>query len=373
MRSFTIGNKEITQDGKPFMIAEIGNNCFVPDDPDKTHSLALCKTLIKRAKQNGADAVKLQKRNPRTLYTNKLFDMPYPGSNSFGPTYGLHREALEFDKDQWQDLIFFAKKQDILLFSTAFDIESVDFLEQFDLPAYKVASGCLKDIPLIQRLIKTGKPMIISTGGAEWRDIDRVYELVTRGNEYLTLGAGRSRYRYSFCFLHCTMEYPTAPENVNLRVIPAMMERYHDVVIGFSDHTVGSWAIESAYRFGARMFEKHFTSNRALHGPDHALSIEPPYLQQLVHNLERIRAAEGSEEKRWLPVEQKGYYKMAKGIYTTRKLDKGDIVQIDDVAVKSPADGLEPYHLDEILGKVVDKPLLPEQPITADMFENYST
>jgi len=366
MRSFTIGNREITQDGKPFMIAEIGNNCFVPDDPDKTHSLALCKTLIKRAKQNGADAVKLQKRNPRTLYTNQLFDMPYLGSNSFGPTYGLHREALEFDKEQWQELIFFAKKQDILLFSTAFDVESVDFLEQFDLPAYKVASGCLKDIPLIEKLYWTGKPLIISTGGAEWRDIDRVYQkLMPKTHQGL--------YSPSFCFLHCTMEYPTAPENVNLRVIPAMMDRYPEIVIGFSDHTVGSWAIESAYCFGARVYEKHFTSNRALPGPDHALSIEPHDLQQLVHNLERIHAAEGTDEKKWLPVEQKGYYKMAKGIYATRQLDKGDIVQIDDVVIKSPADGLEPYHLEEILGKIVDKPLLPEEPITADMLEKYST
>jgi N-acetylneuraminate synthase/sialic acid synthase len=352
MRSFTIAGREITQDSKPFVIAEIGNN--------HNGSLKLCKELIKRAKQNGADAVKLQKRNPRTLYTGQLFDSPYTGDNSFGSTYGLHREALEFDKENWQELIEFAKKQDILLFSTAFDVESVEFLEQFDLPAYKVASGCLKDIPLINRLIKTRKPLIISTGGAEWRDIDRVYTVLTANKPF-------------FCFLHCTMEYPTAPENVNLKIIPAMMDRYPDAVIGFSDHTIGSWAIESAYRFGAQIFEKHFTSNRALPGPDHALSIEPPDLQQLIHNLERIRAAEGTPEKRWLPVEQKGYYKMAKGIYARGVIDKGETVTPEGVIIKSPADGLEPYHYDEIIGKTTKVCLLPETPIIADMLENYST
>ena len=354
MRSFTIAGREITQDSKPFVIAEIGNN--------HNGSINLCKELIKRAKQNGADAVKLQKRNPRTLYTHQLFDTPYTGDNSFGPTYGLHREALEFDKDKWSELVEFAKKQDILLFSTAFDVESIDFLEQFDFPAYKVASACLKDIPLIERLIQTRKPLIISTGGAEWRDIDRIYTTVT--------------FRLNippFCFLHCTMEYPTAPENVNLKIIPAMMERYPDVVIGFSDHTVGSWAIESAYRYGAQVFEKHFTSNRALPGPDHALSIEPPDLQQLIHNLERIRAAEGTEEKKWLPVEQKGYYKMAKGIYARGVIDKGEIVTTDKVIIKSPADGLEPYHYEEIIGKKTRVCLLPETPIIANMLENYST
>jgi N-acetylneuraminate synthase/sialic acid synthase len=351
MRSFTIAGREITQDTKPFVIAEIGNN--------HNGSINLCKELIKRAKQNGADAVKLQKRNPRALYTGQLFDTPYTGDNSFGPTYGLHREALEFDKDKWQELIEFAKKVDILLFSTAFDVESVDFLEQFDLPAYKVASGCLRDIPLIIRIAETGKPMIISTGGAYWEDIDRV-------NRYLTG-------KVSFCFLHCTMEYPTAPENVNLKVIPAMMDRYPDVLIGFSDHTVGSWAIESAYRYGAQVFEKHFTSNRALPGPDHALSIEPTDLQQLVHTLERIHAATGTEDKKFIPAEQKGYYKMAKGIYARGVIDKGETVTIDNVIIKSPADGLEPYHLDEIIGKKARVCLLPETPIMADMLENYST
>lgn len=360
MRSFTIGGRTITQDSKPFVIAEIGNNCFVQDDPEQKRSLALCKALMKRAKQNGADAVKLQKRTPRELYTRELFDMPYPGDNSYGPTYGLHREKLEFSKEKWAELTEYAKKLNILLFATAFDVEAVNFLEQFDLPAYKVASGLLRDIPLIQRVSSLGKPVVISTGGATWEDIDRVYKVMKRS-------------RTEFCFLHCTMEYPCAPENVNLRVIPAMMERYPDIIIGFSDHTVGTWAMQAAYRYGAQVFEKHFTVNKALPGPDHSLSIEPHELQELIHCLERIQAATGTPEKKFIPAEQKGYYKMAKGIYSKRLIVKGTPIGFDNIAIKSPADGLEPYHLEEIQGKRAKVDLLPEQPITADVLENYST
>ena len=150
-REFIIGGKKISQEGRPWICAEIGGN--------HNGSVDLCKSLIFRAKANGADAVKLQKRFPKTLFTKKLYDSPYDGPNSFGPTYGTHREALEFDKSEWFELFNFAEKQQIMLFSTAFDAESVDFLEQFDPPTYKVASGCLKDTPLIEKMASLRKPL----------------------------------------------------------------------------------------------------------------------------------------------------------------------------------------------------------------------
>lgn len=345
--SFTIGSHTITRNSRPFVITELGNN--------HNCSVNLCKTMITRAKANGADAVKLQKRDPKSLYTKSFYDSPYASENSFGPTYGLHREALEFNRDQWRELLYHAKSENILLFSTAFDEKSVEFLEKLDIPAYKIASACLCDIPLIKLIASTKKPIIISTGGSSWQDVDRVYTLLTD-------------YGAAFSLLHCTMQYPTEPANVNLRII-SQMNIYYQRIIGFSDHTVGTWAIPAAYLHGARIFEKHFTTNRALPGPDHALSIEPDELQSLVHTLDRIRIARGSSIKQFLDCEQKGYYKMGKGLYAAWSLDIGHILRMEDIAVMSPAEGLPPHKLEEVVGKKVNRFVGKGEAITNEVID----
>lgn len=333
MKQFNIFGKTITQDSKPFVVAELAGN--------HNGSLNLCKVLIERAKANGADAVKLQKRCPEKLFTKKLFNSPYPGSNSFGPTYGLHRKALEFDKEQWFELFDFSKKLDIPLFSTAFDEDSVDFLEQFDPPAYKVASGCLKDIPLIKKIADLEKPMVISTGGGTWEDIDRVFRLLY--------------YSYvltPFCFLHCVASYPNRADDMNLKVIEAMQDRYRDIIIGLSDHYQGHTMALAAHCLGAQIFEKHFTVDHTMNGPDHALSLEPHELQEMVHELARTKAAMGEPEKKFLPCEEKGIFKMGKSIHVARTIPAGKTIEPEDVAIKSPAEGLPPYEIDNVIGKI---------------------
>lgn len=334
MRQFEIFGKTITQDSKPFVIAEIGNN--------HNGSLNLCKVLIERAKANGADAVKLQKRCPEKLFTKKLFNSPYQGSNSFGPTYGLHRKALEFDKEEWAELFYFADKIGIPLFSTAFDEDSVDFLEQFDPPAYKIASGCLKDIPLIKKIANLEKPMIISTGGGTWEDIERVFKLLYYG--YVLT---------PFCFLHCVASYPNRADEMNLRVIQSMQERYKEIIIGLSDHYQGHTMALASFCLGARIFEKHFTVDHTMPGPDHALSLEPHELQEMVHELSRAQAAMGEPEKRFLPCEEKGIFKMGKGVHLTRTVKAGERLTVNELAIKSPAEGLPPYEIDRVIGKTL--------------------
>ena len=333
MRKFEIFGKTITQDSKPLVIAEIG--------PNHNGSVNLCKTLIKRAKENGADAAKLQKRCPEKLLTKKLFNSPYQNKNSFGATYGLHRQALEFSKEQWQELFDFSKQLEIPLFSTAFDEDSADFLEQFNPPAYKIASGCLKDFPLIKKIASFSKPLIISTGGGTWEDLDRVFKLLYYS--YLST---------PFCFLHCVASYPNRAEDMNLRVIPKMLKKYPEIIIGLSDHYQDDEMVLKAFDFGARIFEKHFTTDHTLPGPDHALSLEPHQFQQMVHKLERSRAAEGSPEKKFLPCEEKGIFKMGKGIHVVRDIPAGKVIEPEDIAIKSPAEGLPPYEIDRVIGKI---------------------
>lgn len=336
MRKFKLKGRTITQEGKPFIIAEIGGN--------HNGSVELCKSLIQRAKANGADAVKLQKRCPEKLFTKKLFNSPYENPNSFGPTYGVHRDALEFDKSEWWDLFDFAEELEIMLFSTAFDADSVDFLEQFNPPAYKMASGLLKDTPLIAKIADLGKPMVISTGGGSWEDVDRVYDLMRTKNA-------------PFCFLHCIASYPNRAETMNLRIIPAMMQRYPDIIIGLSDHYQGYGMALAAYCLGAQVFEKHYTADHTLPGPDHALSLEPHELGEWVHETERLRAAMGNGEKVFLPCEEKGIYKMGKGIRVVRSIPAGKVIGPDDIVIKSPAEGLPPYEIDNVIGKIAIRDL----------------
>ena len=164
---------------KTFVIAEIGHNH--QGDLDK------CKDLFKAAYTCGADAVKLQKRDNRALFTQEMYNSPYNSENAYGRTYGEHREALEFDRDQFLVLIDYAAELGITFFSTAFDIPSVDFLAELNMPAYKMASADLYNIPLLKHVASVGKPLIISTGGGTMEDVERAYEAAKPINNQLSI------------------------------------------------------------------------------------------------------------------------------------------------------------------------------------------
>ena len=305
----------------------------------------------KKAKECGADAVKLQKRDNKSLYTTAMYDKPYDNPNSYGKTYGQHREFLEFNFDEYMELKQYAKKIGITFFATAFDIPSVDFLERVDLPAYKVASADITNLPLIHALQATGKPLVISTGGCTISDVDRVYEALR--------GSGSD-----FCFLHCIATYPNQPEQMNLRVIQEMRRRYSSTVIGLSDHYNGICMAETAVALGADVIEKHFTLNHTWKGTDHALSLEPQGLESLCKNTKRIKTALGNPGKVFLLSEVEAVEKMGKSIYPTVYIEPGEYLSDYLLSIKSPGlGGLSPYMLDEIIGKKAVCNLSPDNPI----------
>ena len=334
MRQFTIGDRVITPDSPPYIIAEIGNN--------HQGRVDLCKHLIHAAKRAGCDAVKLQKRHCRSLFTKSLYDSPYENDNSFGATYGEHKEALDFNAKQWLELIEFAENEEIFIFSTAFDTESVDFLVDIGIQAFKVASGDLQNIPLIERMAEYHLPIVVSTGGGSWLDLDRVY---------VTLADSGT----PFCFLHCVASYPNRPDEMNLHSIPAMLARYPETIIGLSDHYPGNLMALSAYALGAQIFERHFTKDKTWRGPDHFLSADPPEMEAMVHDMARMHAAWGHAEKMRQSCEEKGLYKMGKSIYAARPIAEGRTLEEDDLCVKSPAGGLPPYHLRSVIGVVATR------------------
>jgi len=335
-RSLTIDHSTITDDSDCYVIAEIGHN--------HQGSLEKCRELFRAAKECGADAVKLQKRDNRSLYTRAMYDKPYENENSFGPTYGAHREALELGRDAYVELQRYAVELGVTFFATAFDVPSADFLAKLDVPAYKIASGDLKNLPLLRYVARIGRPVIVSTGGATLDDVRRAADAIGEINPQLGI-------------LQCTATYPTEPEQMNLRVISSLREQFPEACIGLSDHYNGIAMAVAAYVLGARIIEKHFTLNHTWRGTDHALSLEPVGMRKMVRDLRRARAALGDGVKRVVPAEESAMTKMGKTLVAARDLPAGHLLTAADVAVKSPGGGLPPYELDRLLGRRLSQAL----------------
>lgn len=348
--SVKIENTVISQDGpRCFVVAEIGHN--------HQGSLEKAREFFLRAKECGVDAVKLQKRDNRALYTRAMYEMPYSHENSFGATYGAHREALEFGYEEYAELKRYARELGLAMFATVFDLPSADFLAQLEMPAYKIASGDLKNTPLLEHVARIGKPMFVSTGGGTMEDVQRAHDTIMPINPQL-------------CLLQCTASYPVEAEEMNLRVISAYRERFPDAVIGLSDHQNGIAMAVVAYALGARVIEKHFTLNRAWKGTDHAFSLEPLGMRKLVRDLRRTEVALGDGLKRVYPSEEKPLFKMAKKLVAARNLPAGHVLTAADIAIRSPNDGLPPYELARVIGKVTARALQEDENISfADLRE----
>ena len=276
-------NRYVGETYPPFVIAEIGNN--------HNGDIKNAFELIKIASDIGVDAVKFQVKNIEKSFSKDLLDSPYINENSFGNTYREHKQALEFSKEELVNLYEFSKKIGIICFSTPFDIDSVNLLESIGNPLYKISSFHVTDLPLIETIAKTNKPVIMSTGMSSLEEIDKAVELFRNYNDQLAL-------------LQCTSCYPTNDEDVNLNVIPSLKNRY-DCPIGYSGHERGIAICTSAVALGACIIERHFTTDRTLKGPDHASSIEPIGMRDIVTRSKKIFTALGSSNKTVLESELK--------------------------------------------------------------------
>ena len=342
-RKLTIGGYRIDDNSDCYVIAEIGHN--------HQGNLETAKEMFRVAKECGANAVKLQKRDNRTLYTRAMYNKPYEHENSFGATYGEHREALEFGLKEYRELQRYAQEIGITFFATAFDFPSADFLAELDMPAFKIGSGDLTNIPLLKYVTSFQKPMIVSTGGGTMEDVQRAYDAIMPINPQL-------------CIMQCTSGYPCAFEEMNLGVITTYRKRFPDIVIGLSAHDNGIAMALVGYIQGARTIEKHFTLNRAMKGTDHAFSLERPGMRRLVRDLRRARVALGDGVKRPYPSEAAPLYKMGKKLVAAHDLPAGHVLTREDVAIKSPNDGLPPYELEKVIGKVTLRALEEDENIS---------
>jgi N-acetylneuraminate synthase/sialic acid synthase len=342
MRKLIIDGQTIDDTTECWVIAEIGHN--------HQGNLKTCMEMFKVAHSCGANAVKLQKRDNRSLYTQAAYAKPYDNENSYGATYGEHREALEFGESEYRELKACAREVGVTFFATAFDFASVDFLAKLDMPAFKVASGDLKNIPLLTYMAKVGRPIVLSTGGGTMEDVNRAYDAIMAVNPQL-------------CLLQCTAGYPAAFEELNLKVITTFRERFPQTVVGLSSHDNGIAMSVAAYLLGARVVEKHFTLNHTWKGTDHAFSLEPIGFQKMVRDLQRVRVAMGDGVKRVYASEVTPMVKMGKSLVAARDLPAGHALRREDIAIKSPGGALQPYEIDKIVGRTTRAALKADDPI----------
>lgn len=345
-KGFRIGNREVGGD-EPFVIAELGSN--------HQGSVEVAASLIQKAAEAGADAVKFQKRSNKDLYTKAYYESLYHSENAYGPTYGAHREALELDKGDFSDLKELADELRIEMFATAFDEPSVDFCHDLDLPAIKIASGDLTNTPLISYAMQTQRPLLVSTGAARIEDVDRAYKL---------LGS------YQHVLMQCTATYPSQPEEQDLAVIANYAWRYPNSTLGLSSHHSGILMPVIGYVLGARVFEVHFTLNRAMRGTDHAFSLEPQGLRKLCRDLERTRVALGDGRKKFRLEEYPALQKMGKTLRFAHPLPAGHVLTGEDLCARSPGgEGFPPYEKDGLVGSRLFVAVDTDHPVTLEVLD----
>lgn len=344
-RCFRIGNVTISENTPPYIVAEIGHN--------HGGNVLRCKQLIYLAKECNCNAVKLQKRDNKSLYTKAMYNSPYENVHSFGKTYGEHREHLEFNENEYKEILDYADSLEIFIFATAFDMNSVNFICDLGIKAIKIASGDIKNTPLISYAARQNKPLIISTGGAEYRDIAEVAECV-------------EKYHNQYTFLHCVATYPNKSDELNLKVIEKLKLFHPKTIIGFSSHYDGVLAGVCAYHYGAQIIEYHFTDSHVNKGSDHALSLQPQGMKELINYLNEAHLMRGDGFKKRLERENKGLYKMEKSIYLREDKPKGHIIELRDIISKSPGGGIPPRRASEVIGKILISAITVNEPLKWD-------
>ncbi|MDD3040951.1 N-acetylneuraminate synthase [Bacteroides sp.] len=314
-----------------FVIAEAGVN--------HNGSLELAKKLVDAAKDAGADCVKFQTFVSKNIVSKNAVKAEYQKQQT-EPEESQHDmlKKLELSFNEFVKLNDYCKSKDIEFMSTAFDFDSIDFLDSLEMGTWKIPSGDITNLPYLIKIAKLNKPVILSTGMSTMEDIrSAIKALKENGVVELTV-------------LHCTTEYPTPFEDVNLNAMNTIKEEF-GVKVGYSDHTKGIEVPIAAVALGATVIEKHFTLDRNMEGPDHKASLEPNELKAMVDFIRHIELALGNGMKQPAESEKKNMAVARKSIIASKDIKAGEIFTEENLAVKRPGHGISPMRWFDVIGK----------------------
>lgn len=315
-----------------YIIAEAGVN--------HNGSIELAKKMVDKAKEAGADCIKFQTFVSENIASKNAVKAEYQKKQTNVSESQLDMlKKLELSFDEFCELSEYCKEKDIEFLSTAFDIESLDFLESLDMQRWKIPSGEITNLPYLIKIAGLRKPVILSTGMSTMEDIYAAVNILKeKGTSEITL-------------LHCTTEYPTPYQDVNLSAMNTIREAF-SVPVGYSDHTNGIEISIAAVALGATVIEKHFTIDRNMTGPDHKASLEPNELKAMVSAIRNIEVAIGNGQKKPAESEMKNMAIARKSIIANRKISKGEIFTEENLTVKRPGNGITPMRWFEVIGQV---------------------
>ncbi len=325
------------------MIAEAGVN--------HNGSLKRAKEMAVAARQAGADMVKYQVAVPELVVSRFAEKAAYQkASTGEGESQLEMIRKLHFSFDAHRELQDYCREIGIVYFATAFDLPSIDFLEELSLPMHKIPSGEITNRPYLLRLAQTKKPLLLSTGMSHMAEIEDAVSLLEEA------GAG------DITLLHCNTEYPTPYEDANLLAMHDLAETF-GLRVGYSDHTPGIACDIAAAALGAVVIEKHFTLDKSLPGPDHAASLAPEELAAMVQGVRHCEAALGSGEKTVSQSEAKNRTAARKSIVAARDIAQGEVLSEENLTTKRPGDGLSPMRWEEVLGRVAKRAFAQDEKI----------
>jgi len=349
MRKTKIGNPLIGHGRRTFVIAEAGIN--------HNGNVNLAKKLIDVAKKAGADAVKFQTFKAEDVVSRTAQKAEYQKKSTGAEELQYEMiKKLELQERDFEDLFDYAHRKGIMFLSSPFDKRSVDLLDKLGVPAFKIASGEITNLPLLEHVARKKKPIILSTGMSTLAEIEEAVEAMRKvGVEEVIL-------------LHCVSSYPTKVEDMNLRAIETL-RRAFGLPVGLSDHTLGITIPIAAVALGACVIEKHFTLDRSLPGPDHRASLEPNELKRMVEAIRAVEKAMGDGNK--IPTEEeRQMQKVARRSIVARvTIPKGAIITEAMLDLKRPGTGIEPKYMNKVVGAVAKCRLEQDEPVTMDKLE----
>ena len=315
-------------------------------------SIELAKKLIKEASIAGADVVKFQTFKAETLVSKSAKKANYQKASTDAEESQFDMlKKLELDYAIHEELMQYSNEQGIKFLSSAFDLESIDLLNELGIDIFKIPSGEITNLPYLRKIAQTGKQIILSTGMSTISDIEAALEVL------------RQNGATDIIVLHCNTEYPTPMEDVNLLAMNTIQNTFK-VRVGYSDHTAGIEVPIAAVALGAEVIEKHFTLDKTMEGPDHKASLEPKELKAMVDAIRNIQAALGDGLKRPSESEIKNMPIARKSLVAKTNIQTGEIFSEDNLTIKRPGTGLSPMLWDDIIGSIARKDYEADEVIT---------